>query len=107
MVDSATGYGTDGFYKAKGNFIEPACKQLQNGKILEMRLKLFAKTMLKKNFLSKEQEAWIGNSVQNLNIQQEQPPSIIALLNWELLNVLDWLGQCSMMPTWMLISGPN
>ncbi len=32
MVDSATGYGTDGFYKAKGNFIELACKQLQKWK---------------------------------------------------------------------------
>ncbi len=29
MVDNATGYSTDGFYKAKGNFIELACKQLQ------------------------------------------------------------------------------
>ncbi len=32
MVDSATGYGTDGFYKAKGSFIEPACRQLQKWK---------------------------------------------------------------------------
>lgn len=32
MVDSATGYGTEGFYKAKNNFIEPACRQLQKWK---------------------------------------------------------------------------
>ncbi len=32
MVDSATGYGTNGFYKAKGSFIKPACMQLQKWK---------------------------------------------------------------------------
>ncbi len=40
MVDSAPRYGTDGFYKAKGSFIEPPCKQLQMWKNVGNEVKI-------------------------------------------------------------------
>ncbi len=76
MVDSATGYVTDRFYKAKGSFSKPACEHRQEWKNLETRLKSFnEKTLEKTNFLHQEQESLIGNLAQNLNIQLKQPPT--------------------------------
>ncbi len=45
MVDSATGYGTDRFYHAKGSFIELACKQLQKWKNVGNEVKIICPKM--------------------------------------------------------------
>ncbi len=97
MVDSATGYVTDRFYKAKGSFSKPACEHRQEWKNLETRLKSFnEKTLEKTNFLHQEQESLIGNLAQNLNIQLKQPYNITVLLNWAFQHAPIWQGPCSM-----------
>ncbi len=54
MVDSATGYGTDGFYKAKGSFIEPACMQLQKWKNDRKEVKIIQQDNAGENKLFEE-----------------------------------------------------
>ncbi len=108
MVDSATGYGTDGFYKAKGSFIEPACMQLQKWKNDGKEVKIIQQDNAGKNKLFEDRAGGTDwKLVGNLNILLGQHHSIIVLLNWLLLHALDWLKQCLMMPIWKLKNGPN
>ncbi len=96
------------FIRQKATSLNWHANSSRSGEMFETRLKLFAMTMLEKtNFLSSEQEAWIGNWEQNLNIQQEQLPSITVLLNWDLLHAPDCQEWCLMMPIWMLTSELN
>ncbi len=57
MIDSATGLGTDGFYKAKISFIEPACQQLQKWKTEGKEVKILRQDNAGENKLFEERAA--------------------------------------------------
>ncbi len=54
MIDSATGLGTDCFYKAKMEFIELACKLLQKWKSNGNEVKILCQDSIGKNELFDE-----------------------------------------------------
>ncbi len=54
MIDSATGLGTDSFYKAKIEFIEPACKLLQKWKSDGNEIKILRQDNARENKLFEE-----------------------------------------------------
>ncbi len=54
MINSATGLGTDGFYKDKISFIEPACQQLQKWKLEGNEVKILSQDNAGENKLLEE-----------------------------------------------------
>ncbi len=57
MIDSATGLGNDGFYKAKISFIKPACQQLQKWKSEGKEVKILQQDNAGENKLFEERAA--------------------------------------------------
>ncbi len=83
MVESPTGYSTDKFYKAKGSFIKPACRQLQKWKNDGKEAKIILQDNTGENKLLEERagsSVWkLGTKVKYTTQATPQHNSIVEL----------------------------
>lgn len=93
-VDSPTGYGNIGLFKAKASLLSQHARNYKNGRVLEKKLKVLDRRMLEKiNLVNKGQEVWIGNSSSQITLATTvalvlecSTPKLVELSNQEIFN---------------------